>query len=323
MQNQQEQQQEAKPVVPTTAQIKAKWDMMSDGYEKVLSHGFVGKAIGMANMVRIQEANTILEVGCGDGSLTSEICLRKKKGAKLICADLSTVMCKKAYCRLQGLAELAAEPFGLFQVQEKLTKKLAESLKTTPDYKDGESRQIEALNAEVIQANIENLSTIESSSVDVYFAALTLMIVENTDKMLKEAFRVLKPSGRAIFSVWGETTHSYVFTSQGALLKKYGVSAPPTRSYFHLNDREKTIALLEAEGFKNVITWNQFTPWRTTSQAHVTEAVDGIFAKRYASLSPEHSEELTKDLNEFLNSVLREKKRPIGLDFLIIHAEKA
>ena len=323
MQNEQQEKQNVQPVVSTSGQIKSKWDRISDSYSKFVSRGFLAKGIGMANMVRIHEADTILEVGCGDGSISSEICLMKKEGAKLICADLSTAMCKKAHSRLQGLSELAAEPFGLCQIQDKLAARVADAIKTAPDYKEGDRRAVEALNAEVIQANNEDLSAIESSSVDVYFSSLSLMIVENTEKMLKEAIRVLKPSGRAIFSVWGEKTHSYVFTEQPKILKKYGVVPPPSRSMFHLNDREKTIAMLEAEGFKNVITWNQFTPWLITSETQVKELVDEFFANRFATTSPENGEQITKDFTEYLNLLLREKKRPIGFDVLIIMAEKA
>ena len=45
---------------------------------------------------------------------------------------------------------------------------------------------------------------------------------------------VLKPGGRAAFSVWGRVENSPKFTIIPGVLKEFGISEPPRRSNFHL-----------------------------------------------------------------------------------------
>ena len=123
-------------------------------------------------------------------------------------------MCKKAHSRLSTLTSLAVEAFRHLQIQERLSPMVADAIKTTPDYQVGERGAVERLNAEVIHADNEDLSANETSPMDVYFASLSLMIVDNTNKMLRKAIRVPKASGRAVFCFWGEATLTSVFTLQ-------------------------------------------------------------------------------------------------------------
>lgn len=43
-----------------------------------------------------EDADIILEAGCGDGTIAVNICLEKKKDAKLVCCDIAERMCKIA-----------------------------------------------------------------------------------------------------------------------------------------------------------------------------------------------------------------------------------
>lgn len=52
-------------------------------------------------------------------------------------------------------------------------------------------------------ADNENLSDFGDAEFDLYISNLSLMIVNNPEKMLEEAYRVLKPNSMAIFTIWG------------------------------------------------------------------------------------------------------------------------
>ena len=54
------------------------------------------------------------------------------------------------------------------------------------------------------RADAESLSLIPEASVDLVTCALGLMYVANPLRAMQEAYRILKPGGRAVFAVWGE-----------------------------------------------------------------------------------------------------------------------
>ena len=314
--------QEATPTPSTSEQLEAQWKHIGLKYSKLFSRGFIGKGVTMANVVNVREADTILEVACGDGSISAELCLMKKEGAKLICSDLSGLMCQIAYLKLSELLELKSQPGGLFQLQDKLSKKAIGTCKQEEDFEKGQKKEIPGLNAEVIQANAEDLSVIQSSSVDVYFASLCLSLVEDPQKMLSEAYRVLKPSGRAIFSIAGSKELAYIHKEMPKLYKEYGVEIPPKRDAFYMNDREKTIGILEEAGFQNVLAWRQFLPFLFTTEEKVDYLVGEYFYGPFKKACPEKVDEMVEKYSKALKGVLKEKHQPLGFEALILMGEK-
>lgn len=63
--------------------------------------------------------------------------------------------------------------------------------------------------------------------------------------MLAEASRVLQKGGVAGFSVWGDDKGLYYYTLIPTVLKEMGKFTQEGRSYFHLNNREKLIEMME------------------------------------------------------------------------------
>jgi len=55
-----------------------------------------------------------------------------------------------------------------------------------------------------LRTDAEDLEMMPDASFDLVTCALGLMYVPDTAKAMDEAFRVLKPGGRAVFAVWGQ-----------------------------------------------------------------------------------------------------------------------
>lgn len=102
------------------------------------------------------------------------------------------------------------------------------------------------LNTKLTIGNAEKLDPnfFENNKFDCVFSNLVLNHVCNPENMLKEAYRVLAPGGRAGFTVWGSKENSLLFTlipksfSKFKKCKKIFASSD-VRSAWHLNDKKK------------------------------------------------------------------------------------
>jgi ubiquinone/menaquinone biosynthesis C-methylase UbiE len=102
-------------------------------------------------------------------------------------------------------------------------------------------------NTEYLIADNEHLPYADESC-DCYIANLSLHIVENPEKMIKEAFRVLMPGGVAAFSVLGVPGKFNLLSLVGRACNEVGYRSM-IRTFFHLKDQEKLNKLLSDGGF--------------------------------------------------------------------------
>jgi ubiquinone/menaquinone biosynthesis C-methylase UbiE len=111
-------------------------------------------------------------------------------------------------------------------------------------------------NCEIFQEDSQNLS-FPSSTFDGYLANLSLHLVPDPLKMLKEAFRVIKPGATAVFSVWGKEEDTNIFKIiKNAQMEVMGNqiqgNEEKPRSPFHLNDQQNLNHLANQAGFVSV-----------------------------------------------------------------------
>eukprot|EP00347_Sterkiella_histriomuscorum_P016064 403354621 len=180
-----------------------------------------------------RNAEKVLEIGCGPGlhSLTLIQSMMKNKST-LIATDYCPKM-------LQLVEKTVKEKSHFKEVQ--ISNKKNENLKDQYLNQQKNTKHMQNLNPESTQDfnsnnqdttdfsnNVEfhdetfdkklilqlqdaqNL-TISSQSIDVYLANLSLMLVDDPLKQIKECYRVLKPRGQAGFTVWGRKCNSPVF----------------------------------------------------------------------------------------------------------------
>ena len=114
------------------------------------------------------------------------------------------------------------------------------------------------------RANLKNLGVqfliadnlalpFENEGFDRYVANLSLHVVPDADKMLAEAFRVLKSGGLAGFTVWGNRSETNLFEIMNNAVDKAGYH-DEDRSHFYLNDEVELRNRIRAAGFSSVLT---------------------------------------------------------------------
>ncbi len=305
-------------ITPSTEDIEKRWNVFCFNYSQYSSRAFVGCGIGMWEYVDASEANTILEMGCGDGSITLEFALRMKVGAKLICNDIAENMCKITGERLERLKECIKT--GKMQGYKS---KVFAPIDCSKIQIHDRKIHVDELNIDVLHADNEHLEAyVPDSSVDKVIASLSLHIVNNPMAMLKECMRVMKPGAMSIFTVWGAKEHSYIFLSVDTIKEKYGIPKSQRRQPWHMNDRNKTIQLFKDAGFVDILTWEQLVPY-------ISQDLDMRRSENKYLLTVDWTQDKMHLLDEAVeamvqeqNRIMQELNRPLGLNLLYIAATK-
>lgn len=175
--------------------------------------------------------------------------------------------------------------------------------------------------AEFIQANAEELPY-SDGFFDRYLANLCLMLVPEPKNMLAEAYRVLQPGGKAVFSVWGRKENSNFHEIVDESLEQVGVPPSNKRSNFHLGNQAQLSDLVNSSGLQKVLSFYIGIPssFTTPSEAmefyhsmpqmnHLRETLGNDFQK--------FIDQLNSNVTQIFNS-----GNPIVFESLVLVAQK-
>ena len=180
------------------------------------------------------------------------------------------------------------------------------------------------LNCRLALENNESLSdNIQANYFDIYLSNLSLHLVENPVKMLKEGRRVLKKGGKVGLSVWGRKENSDFFTIIPRVLKEFGVKLPDIRSNFHLSDRDRLIKLLENNSFDNVVSGYQWIPYDFLEKDEISEVWQIPFYKELVKgVDNTTLNKIKEKVNKTFNDTISIKRQPLGIEILFVIASK-
>lgn len=181
------------------------------------------------------------------------------------------------------------------------------------------SKHIE--NCEILQEDNQCLK-FGPNSFDTYIANLSLHLVPDPISMLSEAFRVLKPAGTAVFSVWGKAEETNLFVTMKKAEDSAGIPPNMRRSPFHLNDQDRLNQMVKDAGFVNVRSFYTSCPLSFTDGESFANAFR--YSPGYKEIengSPEKYQELINALRSEAMAVL-ESGRLLSFDALIVACEK-
>jgi ubiquinone/menaquinone biosynthesis C-methylase UbiE len=141
------------------------WDKAVEAYEAGWKESLADAQAELLRMADARPGEHVLDVACGTGLVSLPLAKVVGPCGRVVATDISEKMIDSV--------RRAADALGLTQF-------------------------------DAFRADAEALDRAPDASFDLVTCALGLMYVPDTAKGLAEAFRVLKPGGRAVLAVWGE-----------------------------------------------------------------------------------------------------------------------
>lgn len=296
----------------TPFQKKDFWDVFGSPYSEVFEDSSQPILYSLLTCLKISKADKILEESCGGGKSLPVVLSMKKRECEYWVSDFSENMLTLASKRMEYIER---DLVGNLQFWDKSC--------FDPTVKKNWQEEFPKSRTFLRLLDNENLVGIENETFDIVFSNLSLHLVTHPEKMLDEAFRVVKKGGKVGFSVWGGKEKSKFFTTVPMVLKKYGVELPNDRSNFHLNEREKVMKMMTEAGFKNVLCWYQFFPFNFDEEGEYEKILEGKMNKMLIdSINDEEKrKEARKEiLEEFMKPI--RNCEPVGLEALIVIGRK-
>lgn len=176
-------------------------------------------------------------------------------------------------------------------------------------------------NVEVVEAVNEALPYADCIA-DRYVSSMALHLVEFPEKMIAEAFRVLKPGSIAAFSIFGDRSQCSITSIAMHCIEKH---APEQfRSPFHLSDFSTFKAIVSAAGFRPVIVFDEMSYLAELDVGRLVRhllghtMVEGV----YGDMEEGTKEAFRTDLRTLVQAEIEVKQKPLGVQFRIAIAFK-
>ena len=170
-------------------------------------------------------------------------------------------------------------------------------------------------NVEVVEAVNEALPYPDACA-DRYVANMSLHLVEFPDRMLAEAFRILKSGGIAAFSIVGDFSILDVTTRFRA---KYNASTRPDHAHFTELQFKR---IIQSSGFSRVVTFEEMAYKPVLDVAILKDSFmkNPLIGELYMRLDDEKKAGFEGDLEGYLRELVQEK--PLGVHARIALAFK-
>ena len=296
------------PTVRTQAELKNYWEDFSNFYAEYLEFSTQPLLYSLISGLKLYESNKVLELSCGGGKSLPLILSLKKPECEYWVSDFCENLLSLASKRMEFIER---DINGSLQFWDKSC--FQKDLEKTFQSEFPKSRTSFRL------LNNENLAGIENEIFDVVFSNLSLQLVSNPEKMLSEAFRVVRKGGKVGFTVWGRKENSSFFTVVPKVLRKHGVELPNERSNFHLGEREKLMNMMKDAGFKNVLCWYQFFGFNFQKEEEFIRILEAPGNKKLFDKVPEEKRnEMKKEAMDEFMKYLQINQEPVGLEALIV-----
>ena len=132
---------------------------------------------------------------------------------------------------------------------------------------------------------------------DVVFNAFGLPHVPHPDKVVAEAYRVLKPGGRFAYASWCAAAKCVAFSMVYDAIRTCGtleVGLPPGPNFFSYGDPKYAKELLDQAGFVNVTTSEVSLIWRVNSPDVIIDTILTGTVRAAAALKGQSPDGLTQ-----------------------------
>jgi ubiquinone/menaquinone biosynthesis C-methylase UbiE len=226
------------------------WDAYSLVYFESMNRSSLSLMSTLMALARISNKYRILDAGCGPGLGTKLITTGiPNLDSTVYALDFSNEMMKLSYKVFSEYDDFNFNTHNHFELCEPITGKKINIKDDTEEIRKTKIGKV----VKLFQGNVENI-IFEDEQFDVYISNLCLMLCQDANKAISEAYRVLKQGGVAAISIWGKKEDSkFAFKLFNEVFLKNGIDISGERSSYHLAEDIDALKLkFISAGFKNV-----------------------------------------------------------------------
>ena len=246
----------------TTQELKKSWNKFGLDYINYLERCIFTVYVNILNLSKLEGKSKILELACGGGHGLRYLVgmelfnpLNQLTNTKKIFAgELAENMLIRTYNNLKTDLN-NNDKFRNFELNHFNVDEVSKIISHRKEFSFLFETDANKTQINLLSLNNENLEVFDENYFDAVISNMSLNLVNDPSKMLKETSRVLNKENKdnlACFSIWGRPERSFFLTLVPNTLKKFEIKVPNIRSNFHLSNEEKLRDLVLSNGFNKV-----------------------------------------------------------------------